>query len=225
MSWRGAVKAGTDTAVDILKEDAKATRAAELYQTKRQNSMTDAMETFKQKAKFTADATTGVLDSNYGYKNLKEFDTQINAQAKAAIGQAAVGGYGKLKGKDITKNAWDKSAHAAELSKVYKAAYSNGMKNLTLPTLSNKMLAEAKINHDRKIKNKWVTSILGDYKDPTLAGLRGNIPMESVSGKIAIQQRIDDIISGTSTIDQKKAQLIKIKTLWESHTGTKWEQH
>ena len=222
MSWRGAVKAGTDTAVDILKEDAKATRAAELYQTKRQNSMTDAMETFKQKAKFTADATTGVLDSNYGYKNLKEFDTQINAQAKAAIGQAAVGGYGKLKGKDITKNAWDKSAHAAELSKVYKAAYSNGMKNLTLPTLSNKMLEEVRTNYERKMKNKWVTDILKEYKDPTLEGLRGNIPMEWVSGKIALQQRIDGIISGTATLGQKQAQIRNIKARWESGTKTSW---
>ena len=222
MSWRGAVKAGTDTAVDILKEDAKATRAAELYQTKRQNSMTDAMETFKQKAKFTADATTGVLDSNYGYKNLKEFDTQINAQAKAAIGQAAVGGYGKLKGKDITKNAWDKSAHAAELSKVYKAAYSNGMKNLTLPTLSNKMLEEVRTNYERKMKNKWVTDILKEYKDPTLEGLRGNIPMEWVSGKIALQQRIDGIISGTAPLGQKQAQIRNIKARWESGTKTSW---
>ena len=52
MSWRGAIKAGTDTAVDIIKENAKVDRAAELYQTKRQNSMTDAMETFKQKKAF-----------------------------------------------------------------------------------------------------------------------------------------------------------------------------
>jgi hypothetical protein len=222
MSWRGAVKAGTDTAVDILKEDAKATRAAELYQTKRQNSMTDAMETFKQKAKFTADAATGVLDSNYGYKNLKEFDTQINAQAKAAIGQAAVGGYGKIKDKDVAKNAWDKSAHAAELSKVYKAAYSNGMKNLTLPTLSNKMLEEVRTNYERKMKNKWVTDILKEYKDPTLEGLRGNIPMEWVSGKIALQQRIDGIISGTATLGQKQAQIRNIKDRWESGTKTSW---
>lgn len=222
MSWRGAIKAGTDTAVDIIKENAKVDRAAELYQTKRQNSMTDAMETFKQKKAFEAEATTGVLDSNYGYKNLKEFDTQINAQAKAAIGQAAVGGYGKLKGKDITKNAWDKSAHAAELSKVYKAAYSNGMKNLNLPTLSNKMLEEVRANYERKMKNKWVTDILKEYKDPTLEGLRGNIPMEWVSGKIALQQRIDGIISGTATLGQKQAQIRNIKDRWESGTKTSW---
>ena len=72
------------------------------------------------------------------------------------------------------------------------------------------------------MKNKWVTDILKEYKDPTLEGLRGNIPMEWVSGKIALQQRIDGIISGTATLGQKQAQIRNIKDRWESGTKTSW---
>jgi len=225
MSWRGAIKAGTDTAVDILKEDAKANRAAELYQLKRQNSYDDSLKLHEEKKRIDGQTAKTVLDSNYGFKNLKEFDTQIRTQAQEAIGKSATEGWGRLKGKDVTKNAWDKSAHATDLSKVYKAAYSSGMKELSVPVLSNKLLVEAKVNHDRKMKNKWVTDALGDYKDPMLEGLRGNMPMEWVSGKVALQQKIDTVISGTSSQALKEAQVKQIRDIWESRTKTKWSQH
>lgn len=227
MSWRGAIKAGTDTAVDILKEDAKANRAAELYQLKRQNSYDDSLKLHKEKSQIDAQTTKAVLDSNYGFKNLKEFDTQIRTQAKAAIGQTAVESWGKIKDKDVARNAWDKSAHATDLSKVYKAAYSSGMKELSIPVLSNMILSEAKTNAERATNKSlqlgWVKGVLGSYKDPTLEGLRGNIPPALLGDRIHAQKSVDALINSTDiSIEAKKQRLIQFKKTWEARTGLEW---